>query len=174
VALRELLASDTPEQRREREERLRQQVANLKAETERQLAEALASIVAQLSRRTRALLSEVTRTLQLDSSQQLQWAIALLDTEGLDWKPRREVLLSRLGEDEQERNAALLRLASKYNRGQTKNERLWALAKEAWLEAHRRGRKHRAVADAMKAGGFEKTAVYERAKKENWRAALSR
>jgi hypothetical protein len=170
--LRSRHGNETVEQRREREERQKKRLADLKADAERQVTEARDRIVAQLPEEARAFLAAMTRRRQLDISQQLRWATALLDTEGLDEGPRFAVLVSLLTDDEQERTKVLLRLARRYNRGRPKDDLRWARAKEAWLAAHMRGRAHRAVPDAMKASGFGKSAVYERARRESWSAEL--
>jgi hypothetical protein len=165
---------ESPEQLRERAERLRKHVADLKADTERRVAEELGGIVARLSPWSRGMLADLTRRRQLDGSQQRRWAGALLETEGLEQEPRIVALVGLVTDDEQERTEMLLRLAGRYNRGRPKDDLRWARAKEAWLAAHMRERAHQAVPDAMKASGFGKSAVYERARREDWSAALSR
>lgn len=174
AALRERPGPESEEQRRAREARQRERLAELKADAARQVTESLESIFSQLSPPSRNMFAELSRRLCSDDSQRLRVASALLIADGLPRNPSIEVLVAQLADREEERAGALLRLGEGYNKGRQKEVLRWQRAKRAWLAAHRRNRPKRAVAEAMLASGFKKSVVYRRARDENWSAELSR
>lgn len=145
-----------------------QRLAAIKEDAERQVAEALKGILSQLPPDDARVHAGMTQSLRWDSTAQLRAADALLQTVGLPRKARVAVLTLQLSKNETERVDAMLSVARRYNAGQQKDELRWKRAKRAYLEAHRRGKPHKAVADAMAAGHFKKSAIYERAKLEKW------
>lgn len=165
---------ESEEQRREREARQRKRLADLQADAARQVTETLESILSQLSPDSRNRFAGLSRQLCSDDSQRLRLASALHVADGLPRNAGIEVLVALLADNDAERAASLRRLADRYNKGRQKDDMRWQQAKQAWLDAHRRKRPRRAVIEAMKVSGFKKSAVYERARLENWRAEVSR
>ena len=174
AALRARPGPESEEQRREREARQRKRFAELEADAARQVTESLESIFSQLSPTSRNMFAELSRRLCSDDIQRLRVASALLIADGLPRNRSIEVMVALLTDREEERAYSLRRLADQYNKGRQKDDLRWQRAKRAWLAAHRRHRPKRAIAEAMLAGGFKKSAVYERARDENWSAELSR
>ncbi|MBM7117657.1 hypothetical protein [Archangium primigenium] len=171
LAMAELLkAPQDPEQ----VARQQKKWADLRAEEARQQEEQLSHALGQLNPESRRIFEGISPKLRDTHDHRMLFASILLQTEGFALEPRSKVLVAAVSSDSSEVANALLSLGRRFNTGQQKDEPRWARAKQAWLNAHRRGRAHRAVKDAMEASGFGQSAVYARAKRGNWKAELEK
>ena len=74
---------------------------------------------------------------------------------------------------EKERVEAVVHLASRYNGGQPKDNRLWAAGRNAYREALRKKEPPKvAVSAAMAVTGRSRSVVYERAKSGKWKRGI--
>lgn len=155
----------------EEEASQRQHWADLRAEEERRFTQELDGVVSQLSPEMRRFFDKQWSK-STPNDEQLRAAEVLLAAQSYPKAPLIEMVVGLLENDPKKRIEALQRLASRYNVGQSRDEARWGRAKRAWINAHKRGRPNRAIPDAMEAGGFGKSAVYQRSKEENWRAEV--